>query len=204
MTETGRARTAKRDDTDPLPQVVTSLMKGPIYRDEREQIWRQLVHVHRRADEYVATMGLAVLIDETKGYAFLRSRFDTDDDAAPPRLIPRRALSYPVSLILALLRRRLAEFDASSSDSRLIISRQEIVDLVRVFLPSDSNEARIIDRIDAHLGRVGELGFVRELPGQDGQYEVRRILEAFVDAQWLAEFDQRLAEYAEIAGTEQP
>jgi hypothetical protein len=26
-------------------------------------------------------------------------------------------------------------------------------------------------------------------------FEVRRILKAFVDAQWLAEFDQRLAAY---------
>jgi hypothetical protein len=26
-------------------------------------------------------------------------------------------------------------------------------------------------------------------------FEVRRILKAFVDAQWLAEFDQRLTEY---------
>jgi hypothetical protein len=33
------------------------------------------------------------------------------------------------------------------------------------------------------------------LKGQDHQFEVRRILKAFVDAQWLAEFDRRLAEY---------
>ena len=32
-------------------------------------------------------------------------------------------------------------------------------------------------------------------------YEVRRILKAFVDAQWLAEFDARLASYqSELAG----
>ena len=28
-----------------------------------------------------------------------------------------------------------------------------------------------------------------------GNFEVRRILKAFVDAQWLAEFDERLARY---------
>ena len=32
-------------------------------------------------------------------------------------------------------------------------------------------------------------------------FEVRRILKAFVDAQWLAEFDARLAAYqAQLAG----
>jgi hypothetical protein len=29
-------------------------------------------------------------------------------------------------------------------------------------------------------------------------YEVRRILKAFVDGQWLADFDARLAEYAAL------
>ena len=32
--------------------------------------------------------------------------------------------------------------------------------------------------------------------------EVRRIIKAFVDAQWLADFDERLAEYRQqLAGT---
>jgi hypothetical protein len=69
---------------------------------------------------------------------------------------------------------------------------------MRVFLPEGSNEAKLIDQIDAHLGKVIELGFLRRLktePGQPTMVEVRRILKAFVDAQWLAEFDQRLASY---------
>ena len=54
------------------------------------------------------------------------------------------------------------------------------------------------------MNKVIELGFVRRLKAQaDGTsraaqepvYEVRRILKAFVDAQWLSDFDQRLAQY---------
>ena len=34
-------------------------------------------------------------------------------------------------------------------------------------------------------------------------YEVRRIIKAFVDAQWLKDFDERLAEYRRhLAGAE--
>jgi hypothetical protein len=40
------------------------------------------------------------------------------------------------------------------------------------------------------------MGFLRRLRGKDDQFEVRRILKAFVDAQWLGEFDRRLADYA--------
>jgi hypothetical protein len=36
---------------------------------------------------------------------------------------------------------------------------------------------------------------MRKLRGQKHMFEVRRIIKAFVDAQWLAEFDRRLAEY---------
>lgn len=48
---------------------------------------------------------------------------------------------------------------------------------------------------------MAELGFVRRLRGQEQMFEVQRILKAFVDAQWLAEFDGRLAAYrAQLEG----
>ena len=52
------------------------------------------------------------------------------DEDAPrlPRLVARRPLSYPVSLMLALLRKRMAEFDASAGDTRLVLTRDEILD----------------------------------------------------------------------------
>jgi hypothetical protein len=186
---------AANDDLD-FRSGLINVMRGPIYRDERESLWRQLVAARRRIDDYVHVLGMTLIVDEVKGYAFLRSNIDEDGPDAPPRLIPRRALSYPVSLLLALLRRRLAEFDATSSDARLVITRDDIVRMLRDFLVSSTNEARVIDRIDGYLKRVVELGFLREPPGQPGHYEVRRILEAFVDAQWLADFDGRLARYA--------
>ena len=107
----------------------------------------------------------------------------------------RRPLSFPVSLLLALLRKKLAEFDAAGGETRLILSREQVAELLRVFLPEGSNEARLIDQVDTQLNRIIELGFVRRLRGQDHMFEVQRILKAFVDAQWLAEFDARLAAY---------
>ena len=70
-----------------------------------------------------------------------------------------------------------------------------MAELIRVFLPEGSNEARLIDQVDTHLNRVAELGFVRRLRGQEHMIEVQRILKAFVDVQWLAQFDERLAAY---------
>jgi hypothetical protein len=191
------AAVAGREEPD-LSVVVTQLMKGVLYRDAHESQWRQLLQLQPQVRDYVAVIGLTVVVDESEGYAFLRSlpALDHDDGRRVPRLIPRRSLSFHVSLLLALLRKKLIEFDATASDTRLVLSREQLVEIVRVFMPDGSNEARMIDQIDAHIAKVVDLGFLRRVKDADGHFEVRRILKAFVDGQWLAEFDQRLAAYA--------
>ena len=186
-----------------LPLVATSLMKGVVYRDTHEQVWRHLIPLQAQLRDHMATLGLVPVVDEAEGYAFLRQRDDGEDGAEStgtriPRLVARRSLSFPVSLLLALLRRRMAEFDATDAGSRLVLTREQIVALIRVFLPERSNEARLVDQVDAHIAKVVELGFLRRVPGPDDAFEVRRILKAFVDAQWLADFDRRLAGYAAV------
>jgi hypothetical protein len=98
--------------------------------------------------------------------------------------------------LAALLRKKLAEFDAQGSDTRLILTRAQIAEMIRVFLPATSNEARLMDKIDEHIGKVERLGFLRAVKNADQSHEVRRILKAFIDGQWLADFDERLAEYS--------
>lgn len=193
--------------TNDLSALVILLLKGVIYQEADAGLWNALLNLQARVRDYVAALGLELVLDEAEGYAFLRSRPESGDDAAPklPRLVARRPLSFTVSLLLALLRKKLAEFDASGGDTRLVLSRDEIVELVRVFLPESSNEARLIDQIETHLNKIVELGFLRRLKpgtGQAAVFEVRRILKAFVDAQWLADFDARLAAYqAQLGAT---
>ena len=182
-----------------LSPLLIGLFKGVLYREDNASAWQTLLEQQTGVRDYIQLLGLDLMLDEAEGYAYLQQSQQDDDTqtAALPRLIPRRQLSYPVSLLLALLRKRLAEFDASSGDARLILSREQLVEMLRLFLPDGSNEVRLIDRIDSHITKVVELGFLRKLRGQqDALYEVQRILKAFVDAQWLNEFDQRLAEYA--------
>jgi hypothetical protein len=191
--------------TPDLSVAVTQLMKGVVYRDTHELAWQHLLQLQPQVQDYVAVLGLHVVVDEAEGYAFCRQRPDdaeTDGAAPLPRLIPRRSLSFHVSLLLALLRKKLAEFDAQGGDTRLMLSREQIREMVRVFLPSTSNEVRLADQIDANVAKVVELGYLRHVKGVDQVYEVRRILKAFVDGQWLADFDARLAQYADpLAGT---
>jgi hypothetical protein len=186
--------------TNELSALIISLLKGVIYQEADFVFWSSLLRLQARVRDYVSVLDLELVLDEAEGYAFLRSHQERDDDAAEklPRLVARRPLSFPVSLLLALLRKKLAESDASGGDTRLVLSRDEIVELVRVFLPDSNNEARLIDKIETYLNKIIELGFLRRLKSSAGQpemFEVRRILKAFVDAQWLADFDARLAAY---------
>ena len=175
--------------------VVIGLLKGVTYADADSGLWQSLLQLQARVRDYVAQLGLELILDPAEGYAYLRQRAAAEGEPELPRLITRRQLSFPVSLVLVLLRRKLAEFDAGSGDTRLILSAEEIADLVRVFFADGSNEARLRDRIDQHIHRIEELGFLHKLKGQGELYEVRRILKTFVDAQWLDEFNQRLAAY---------
>jgi len=181
---------------------VTQLMKGVVYRDTHEHAWRHLLQLQPQVQAYVAVLGLQVVVDEAEGYAFCRQRpaDETRDEGrrpvAPPH--PAPSLSFHVSLLLALLRKKLAEFDAQGGDTRLMLTREQIAEMMRVFLPATSNEARLADKIDSYLAKAVDLGFLRTAKNAESVYEVRRILKAFVDAQWLADFDARLAEYAEL------
>lgn len=182
-----------------LSHVAIALMKGVVHRDDDARLWQSLLELQARVRDYVTVLGLELVLDEAEGCAYLRQKPHDEGAPALPRLVSRRPLSYPVSLLLALLRKRLAEFDATSGDARLVVRRDEIVDMIRVFLPETGNEARLLDRIDAHVKKVVELGFLRPLKGGDDQFEVQRLLRSFVDAQWLHDFEQRLAAYRQHA-----
>ena len=193
-----------------LSILLIGLLKGVQYREQDESQWAALLNLQARVRDYVAVLNLELVLDEAEGYAFLKSRPEpAEDDPSPrlPRLIARRPLSFPVSLLLALLRKKLAEFDASGGDTRLVLSRDEMVELVRVFLPDGPNEARLIDQMETTINKVADLGFLRKLKtagsaSGPASYEVRRILKAFVEAQWLGEFDARLAVYqSALSGT---
>ncbi len=190
-----------------LSVLLVSLLKGVIYKDSETHKWQQLISLQASVRDYVSVLGLELVLDEAEGYAFLRSvsADDAKDKSVPDkpglRLVARRPLSFPVSLLLALVRKKLAEFDAIAGDTRLVLSRDELVELMRVFLPESSNEARLLDQLDQNINKLVKLGFLRSMKQvgnrRSRHFEVRRIIKAFVDGQWLNEFDKRLTQYSD-------
>ncbi|WP_019895062.1 DUF4194 domain-containing protein [Hydrogenovibrio halophilus] len=188
-----------------LSVVLITLFKGVVYRDEQTAVWQDLLKLQSAVRDYVAVLGLELKLFEEEGYAWLAHRTSDPDDGEPalPRLVTRRSLSFAVSVLLALLRKRLLEFDALGHDSRLVVSFEEIQQDMQSFLPAGSNEAKLMDQLQTHINKVVELGFLKKMKppfeGAPPTYEVRRIIAGFIDSQWLDQLQTRLKEYQDYA-----
>jgi hypothetical protein len=183
-------------DAHAIGAAIIRLMQGVVYRENDEDTWLTLERSGAGVRDHFATIGVEVVLDDTEGYAYLRARPDGEDEAPLPRLVRRRTLTYNVSLLLVLLRKRLLEFETSGSEGRLVLTREQILEMLRVFQVESSNEARIVDHAERTIAKAVELGFLRPLRGQADHWEVRRILKAYVDAQTLSDFAGKLQQYA--------
>jgi len=185
--------------------VLVQLFRGVLYRDRHEILWQNLLDFQALVREYVGIIGLELILDEAEGYAFLRQREPEEGDEDPlPRLVQRRALSYPLSLLLLLLRKRLVEQDAGGDEARVVLEQERLVEMLRVYLPDRGSEARTVDYIRTQINKAVDYGFLHRLKGDRDSYEVRRIVKAAVSADWLADIDARLAAYHEAANPDEP
>lgn len=182
-------------DEHAIAVTIIRLMRGVVYREIDEDTWTVLSRQNAAVRDHFATIGVDVILDDIEGYAYLRSQDESDDEEPLPRLVRRRSLSYNLSLLLVLLRKRLAEFETSGTEGTLVLTREQIVDALRVFLTGSTNEARAVDTVDTTIRKAVELSFLRPLRGHSERWEVRRVLKAYVDAQTMADFSAKLADY---------
>lgn len=187
------------NEKNELSVVLIALFRGVLYREEQETIWQELIRRMGQVQDYLSVLGLELFIFEDEGFAYLGTREAEEGEETLPNLIPRRQLSYTVSLILALLRRNLADHDATGGEERLVIEKGDLIEQVLTFYPGGTNEAKLVNRVETNLRKIEGLGFIRFLGKRSDKLEVKRIMKAFVDAQWLGELDNRLDEYAGYA-----
>jgi hypothetical protein len=53
-----------------LSRVVVPLLKGVIYKEESPELWNALLNLQANVRDYVAVLGLELMLDESEGYAF--------------------------------------------------------------------------------------------------------------------------------------
>lgn len=164
----------------PYSNILVALLKGVVYKDDKH--WEDLFQNEAEIKRYFADIFLEVIIDKAEGYAYLKQRVNESDEDEFPRLIERRQLNFHVSLLCLLLRKHLIENDSEGESTKAYLTREELLNLIRPFFKETSNEAAQIKLFDGAIRRVIEEGFLRKMKTEDEQYEVNRIIKAFVNA----------------------
>lgn len=188
--------TAQAPRAPRLQPVLIYLLKGVLYRDQHPLVWHDLEALEGKVVDYFKLVGLDLMVDEAEGFAYLK-QVPLEEDDEMPRLIQRRPLSYPVSVLCVLLRKKVVEADAGGGGSRVVLTRDQIVEMMRVFSPQRADEAFTEDQIEAHIRKAVELDLLKPLKADPPAYEVRPIIKALVDADWLQNLDERIKAYQE-------
>ena len=172
------------------------LFKGILYRDANPKLWADMLKNMVSLENYFQIVGLRVYVDESEGYSYLKQDVRDEETAEViPSLIRKQQLSYHLSLMCVLLRKKLVEQDAAGSELRLVLSGEEIKEMMLVYFPDLTNEAKTIKQIQTDINKLCDYGLLRELKGEEDRFEVMRIIKSFVDADWLVEFNKKLEEY---------
>ena len=176
--------------------VQVRLLKGAVYRAKNRDLWEWLLRDQFQIREYFQQVGLSLLLDDPEGYAFLKQQDISEAEAELeiPRLITRRSLSFGQTLLLVALRKRLAEHDSEEGSLRLIVSREEMHQWLQPYFPEVSNQVKQAKEFNALIKKILEIGFISMLPNHVDDFEVQRIIKAFVTAEQMAEFKQTLAD----------
>lgn len=178
------------------------LLKGPLYRESSPSVWHDLILFQEQVREYFSHLGLMIFLNEEDGFAFLKQGQKPDQDteeSALPKLIQQRTLSFELSLLLVILRRKLAEHDNLSADPRLILDERDILQMLKVFLPVTNNDVKQKKDVDALIEKSVELGVVRRMSHDPKKLEILRILTAVFDADKLNALDTLIVEYKAYA-----
>ena len=165
----------------PYSNILISLLKGIVYSHSKH--WDDLLKHELSVKNYFSDVNLDVIIDKSEGYAYLKQK-ETDDDEneGTLRLIEKRQLNFHVSLLCLLLRKHLIESDSEGDAVKAVLNRESIINLMKPFYKETTNEAKQIDKINAAINKVIEEGFLRRMKTEDEQYEINRIIKAFINA----------------------
>jgi hypothetical protein len=172
-----------------------ALLKGIVYNHQKE-VWENLLKFEPDIKKYFVPVGLELFLDKSEGYAFLKQKEWEEDEVQLPKMADKRQLNFLTSLVCIVLRKFLLEHDAQGGSVRSIISEQEIINRVKVFLPSANDEAKQQEKITTTINRVIDIGFLRKLEDQDKNYEIHRIIKGFVNADVVDDTLKRFQSYA--------
>lgn len=180
----------------PWARCAARLLRGPLFDDEEEQ-WHKLSIYSTELMMWFEQIALELIIDQRDGYAYLK-QLELDDKGNTIGLVPRRPLSYEVTLLCVILRKMLDEFELNDTSNRnLYILRKQLRIELETFFKEKANRMKLIKELNRYIDEVVELGYLKKLKADstisdDDRFEVRRLLRARFDEDSLQYFLQQM------------
>ena len=141
---------ANPQKTFPSAVVQVRLLQDAIYSDEAD-LWAALLRYRPHIENYFQEISLNLVVHEEDGFAYLKQA-DQEDSAGIPRLFRRDKLTKGVAILGVVLREQLLQFDEKVHDeSRLVMRKDEIMQLVTPFFPGSNDEIKADKRIEGYI-----------------------------------------------------
>jgi hypothetical protein len=185
--------------SSPSAAVKVRLLQEAVYAEDLD-LWTVLLRNRTHIENYFFDVGLELVVHEEDGFAYLQQARQ-DEGISIPRLFRRDKLTKGVAVIRVLLREQLLQFDEKLHDeSRLILRKEEIMQLAAPFFPETNDQIKGDKRIEGALIKAEEFGLLRKLSGggDDERYEVRRIVKARFPVETLKELRKQLESHINL------
>ncbi|MBR0176167.1 MAG: DUF4194 domain-containing protein [Bacteroidales bacterium] len=185
------------NDQKPYSRAIILLLKKTV--EKGSPVWEDIINYQIEIQEYLAVIGLELILKKDEGFAFVK-QIVFDDDATL-NLVSRRQLGFEVSVIVIVLRQVLEDYDSNPTETQSvdrIITNNEIKDEVRLFLPQNFNKVKLEKDMDTYIQKVVDLGFLKEVKRNNDEirYKIHRIIKEKVTLEDLDEFKKKLDDYA--------
>ena len=179
----------------PFAPMALHLLNHPVLSEEGVY-WNMLLRHAEALRDYFGQIGLALMVYEDDGFAYLTQPEQPDGDETPlPRITQRRQLTRSVTMVAVVLREYLDEWSEQHRVGRCQIAYADIYERCQPFLPPTTDERSHAYIIDTALNKLAEWEWIvrREVLGDKSLYVVRPLIKAMFGPDTLAEVREALA-----------
>ena len=180
------------NEQKPYSKAIILLLKKTV--EKGSPVWEDIINYQIEIQEYLAVIGLELILKKDEGFAFVKQIVFDDDTTL--NLVSRRQLGFEASIVVIVLRQLLEDYDNNPIETQStdrIITSNEIKDEVRLFLPQNYNRVKLERDLDTYIQRVVELGFLKEMKrnGDEVRYKIHRIIKEKVTLEDLDTFKKK-------------
>ncbi|MDO4957832.1 DUF4194 domain-containing protein [Prevotella sp. P3-122] len=179
----------------PYSKAIVKLLKGIVEKDDA--VWNEVLSYQSDIQDYIAVMGLELIVKKDEGFAFVK-QFKLDDDKTM-NMVSRRQYGFEVSVMLIVLRQILEDFDSNPTMQATdkYVTASEIKEETEMFLPTSYNKVKFEKELDSNIDKIVKFGYLIEPKHQEGEkrYKIHRIIKEKITLDDLLDFKNQLNSY---------